>query len=146
MIIIIVTVIVMIIKIIYCNNSNNSNSNDNYKSISNSNSIISTTAVIFVNFFTPFIRVLRVCVPISNVYDFIKLQINAQCVFVFSSHSFWASSSLDVPAGVTQQEEGHTGFFIHHPSAVRALNFLARRIQPFLSLVNREVEFCVQTI
>ena len=31
---------------------------------------------------------------------------------VFSSHSFWTSSSLDVPAGVTQ-EEGHTGFLIH---------------------------------
>ena len=30
---------------------------------------------------------------------------------VFSSHSFWTSSSLDVPAGVTQ-EEGHTGFLI----------------------------------
>ena len=29
------------------------------------------------------------------------------CVCVFSSHSFWTSSSLDVPAGVTQ-EEGHT--------------------------------------
>ena len=28
-------------------------------------------------------------------------------VRVFSSHSFWTSSSLDVPAGVTQ-EEGHT--------------------------------------
>ena len=28
-------------------------------------------------------------------------------VCVFSSHSFWTSSSLDVPAGVTQ-EEGHT--------------------------------------
>ena len=43
------------------------------------------------------------------------------CVFcVFSSHhAFWTSSSLlDVPAGVTQ-EEGHTGFFIHLPSAVR---------------------------
>ena len=35
------------------------------------------------------------------------------CVCVFSSHSFWTSSSLDVPAGITQ-EEGHTGFFIHH--------------------------------
>ena len=64
---------------------------------------------------------------------------------VFSSHSFWTSSSLDVPAGVTQ-EEGHTGFFIHLLSAVRALIFLARRIQPFLSLVDREVEFCVLTI
>ena len=27
------------------------------------------------------------------------------------------------------QEEGHTGFLIHLPSAVLALNFLARRIQ-----------------
>ena len=63
------------------------------------------------------------------------------CVCVFSSHSFWTSSSLDVPAGVTQ-EEGHTGFLIHLPSAVRALIFVARRIQPFLSLVDREVEFC----
>ena len=62
-----------------------------------------------------------------------------------SSHSFWTSSSLDVPAGVTQ-EERHTGFFTHLPSAVRALIFLARRIQPFLSLVDREVEFCVLTI
>ena len=59
---------------------------------------------------------------------------------VFSSHSFWTLSSLDVPAGVTQ-EEGHTGFFIHLASMVRALIFLAGRIQPFLSLVDREVEF-----
>ena len=65
-------------------------------------------------------------------------------VCVFSSHPFWTSSSLDVPAGVTQ-EEGHTGFLIHLPSAVRALTFVARRIQPFLSLVDREVEFCVLT-
>ena len=61
-------------------------------------------------------------------------------VCVFSSHSFWTSSSLDVPAGVTQ-EEGHTEFLIHLLSAVRALIFLARRIQPFLSLVDRVVEF-----
>ena len=67
------------------------------------------------------------------------------CVCVFSSHSFWTSSSLDVPAGVTQ-EEGHTGFLIHLLSAVRALIFLARRIQPCLSLVDRVVEFCVLTI
>ena len=46
--------------------------------------------------------------------------------------------------GVTQ-EEGHTGFFIHLPSAVLALIFLARRIEPFLSLVDREAEFCVLT-
>ena len=53
---------------------------------------------------------------------------------------------MDVPAGVTQ-EEGHTGFLIHLPSEVLALIFLARRIQlSFLSLVDREVEFCVLTI
>ena len=63
---------------------------------------------------------------------------------MFSSYSFWTSSSLDVPAGVTQ-EEGHTGFLIHL-SAVRAFVFLARRIQPFVSLVDCEVEFCVLTI
>ena len=39
------------------------------------------------------------------------------------------------------QEEGHTGFLIRLLSAVRALIFLARRIQPFLSLVDREVVF-----
>ena len=32
---------------------------------------------------------------------------------------------MDVPAGVTQ-EEGHTGFLIHLPSAVLALIFLLR--------------------
>ena len=64
---------------------------------------------------------------------------------MFSSHSFWTSSSLDIPAGVTH-EEGHTGFLIHLLSAVRALIFLARRIQLFLSLVDREVELCVLAI
>ena len=48
-------------------------------------------------------------------------------------------------AGVTQ-EEGHTGFLIHLLSAVRALTFFARTIQPFLSLVDCEVEFSVLTI
>ena len=50
---------------------------------------------------------------------------------------------VDAPAGATQ-EEGHTGF-LHLPSAVLALIFLARRIQPFLSLVDREVDLCVLT-
>ena len=54
---------------------------------------------------------------------------------VFSSHTFW-SSSLDVPVGSNRKV---TGFFIHL-SEVRALIFLARRIQPFLSL-DCEVEF-----
>ena len=71
----------------------------------------------------------------SRAYRALFLRV---CVCVFSSHPFWTSSSLDVPAGVTQ-EEGHTGFLIHLPFAVRALIFVARRIQPFLSLVDREV-------
>ena len=69
------------------------------------------------------------------------LYVQYVCVFF----PFILDIKLDVPAGVTQ-EEGHTGFFIHLLSAVRALIFLARRIQPFLSLVDREVEFCVLTI
>ena len=80
----------------------------------------------------------------KKVHHQTVIQTNTVLCFVFSSHPFWTSSSLDVPAGVTQ-EEGHTGFFIHLPSAVRALIFVARRIQPFLSLVDREVEFCVLT-
>ena len=50
---------------------------------------------------------------------------------------------MDAPAGVTQ-EKGHAGF-LHLPSAVLALIFIARRIQPSLSLADREVEFCVPT-
>ena len=50
------------------------------------------------------------------------------CVCVFSSHSFLASSSLDVPAGVTQ-EEGHTGgrctndLIVLYPSGIFFLVF-----------------------
>ena len=45
---------------------------------------------------------------------------------------------VDVPAGVAQ-------YFSTFPSAVVALIFIARRIQPSLSLVDREVEFCIPT-
>ena len=75
----------------------------------------------------------------SNRHDCVKN------VDVFSSHLFWTSRSLCVPPGATQ-EEGHTEFIIHLSSAERALIFPARRIHPFLSLVDREVEFCVLTI
>ena len=47
---------------------------------------------------------------------------------------------------VGRNSRGHTGFLVHLLSAVRAFIFLARRIQPFISLVDREVEFCVLTI
>ena len=63
------------------------------------------------------------------------------CVVVSFILDVWL---VDMPAEVTQ-EEGHTGFFIHLPSAVLALIFLESRIQPFLSLGDREVEFCVLT-
>ena len=53
------------------------------------------------------------------------------------------SRLVDVPAGVTR-EGGHTGF-LHLPSTVLALMFIAKRIQPFLSLVDRDVEFCALT-
>ena len=51
---------------------------------------------------------------------------------------------MDAPAGVTQKE-GHTGL-LHLPSAVLALIFIAKRIQPSFSLVNRQVElhFCMK--
>ena len=51
---------------------------------------------------------------------------------------------VNAPAGVTQMEEGHTGF-LHLPYAVLALIFLAKRIPPSLALVDRDAEFCVPT-
>ena len=69
-----------------------------------------------------------------------KLIVHNVCVVcLLSSHLFWALWLVDVPAGVAH-EEGHTGFIIHLPSAVLAFIFLARRIQSFLSLVDREVQ------
>ena len=44
------------------------------------------------------------------------------CVCVFSSHSFWTSSSLDVPAGVTH-EEGHSHCILCCTSTVHYSNF-----------------------
>ena len=97
---------------------------------------------------------------------FIKVHIAAQSgpvILVILCHSHYSSQArgdacvcvffpfvldsrlVDVPAGVTQ-EEGHTGFLIHLPSAVLASIRLARKIQAFLSLVDREVEFGVLTI
>ena len=46
---------------------------------------------------------------------------------------------VNAPTGVTQ-EEGRTGF-IHLASVVLAFIFVARMIQPSLSLVDREVKF-----
>ena len=64
------------------------------------------------------------------------------CHPIYSGHQVY--ERINAVVGVTQEEEeGRTGF-LHLPSAVlTTLIFLARRIQPFLSLVDREVEFCV---
>ena len=60
-------------------------------------------------------------VVVHNLIGYSIVQYSVcMCVCVFSSRSFLTSSSLDVPAGVTQ-EEGHTGFLIHLLSEVRAL-------------------------
>ena len=71
------------------------------------------------------------------------------CLFVCvlsSSHLFWTSGLfVDVPAAGVTQKEGHTGF-LHLPSAVLVLIFVARRIQLLFSLVDCEVEICVLTI
>ena len=69
-----------------------------------------------------------------------------QLIFASLSHThYWYEvGMLKVPA--VTQEESHTGFLTPLPSAVlTALIFLARRIQPFLSRVDGEVDFCVLT-
>ena len=67
-----------------------------------------------------------------------------QCVCVCVVIPFILDVRLvGVSAGVTQQE-GHKGL-LHLPSAVLALIVFTRRIQPFPSLVDPEVEFCVLT-
>ena len=78
---------------------------------------------------------IRTHVPTSEGFE-----LPAECVCVVLPIILDVRLLVDVPAGVTQ-EECHTGFLIHLPSAVLALFSFARRIQPFLSLVSREVEF-----
>ena len=51
---------------------------------------------------------------------------------------------MKAPTEVTH-DEVHTGFLHQLPSAVLALILIAGRIQPSLSLVDREVGFCGPT-
>ena len=67
------------------------------------------------------------------------------CVFlpIYSGHQVrWMCQPGSHRRKVTQ-EEGHIGFLIHLSSAAHAFSFLARRIQPFLSPVDGEVELLV---
>ena len=74
-------------------------------------------------------------------------------VCALSFHLFWTSDSFRYNMWTHQpgsQEESHAEFFfllffLPLPSAVLALIFIARGIQPFLSLVIHEIEFCVST-
>ena len=86
------------------------------------------------------IKIIHTCVQF-NKYTYIHVCVY-RCVCVVIPFILDVKF-VDVPAGVTQ-EEGHTGF-LHLLSAVHIFIFLARRIQPFLSLVDRQVEFCVLT-
>ena len=64
------------------------------------------------------------------------------CVLIFLSTVVCVCAFFQLILGVKlvgRTSRGHTGFIIHLPSAVRAFIFLARKIQPFLSLVDREV-------
>ena len=63
---------------------------------------------------------------------------------MLSYHLFWTSGWWTYHPGITQ-EEGHAGL-LHLPSAVLALIFVARRIQPSLSLVDRESNLCLLMI
>ena len=86
--------------------------------------------------------------PLGTVVDtfhrlvYASLPQHIQCVFCV-----FFPSILDIKfVGRTSRGHtggSHTGFIIHLLSAVRALIFLAKRIQPFLSLVDREVEQCL---
>ena len=67
------------------------------------------------------------------------------CMYVCMCVRVFFPFILDIKF-VGRTSRGHTGFLICLLSAARALILLARRIQPFLSIVDREVEFCVLTI
>ena len=96
------------------------------------------------------------CVPkffsregFSSSFPSSTVKSNFVCVFVCVFCVFFPLI-LDVNGRTSR---GHTGgrshrigFLIHLLSAVHALIFLARRIQPFLSLADREVDYCALTI
>ena len=82
--------------------------------------------------------------PAKEISQFFSYAVLFVCVLCAVFPFILDFRLADVPAGVTQ-EEGHTKLLIHLLSAVLALIFLARRIQPFLSLVDRKVELCVLT-
>ena len=79
--------------------------------------------------------------PVYTVNRHHRISLECVCVCVcclLSSHLFWTSGLWACTS------RSHTRF-LHFLPAVLALIFLAKRIQPFLSLVDREVEFSVLT-
>ena len=61
------------------------------------------------------------------------------CVYVYVCLCFLPIHSGHQVRWTYHTNRGHTGLLFHLLSVVRALIFLAKRIQPFLSLVDREV-------
>ena len=65
---------------------------------------------------------MQVALMVVNKFTHISRAGPTVCVCFFSSHSFWTSSLLDVPAGVTQEGRSHR--ISHPPSFCGAcLNF-----------------------
>ena len=64
---------------------------------------------------------------------------------VLSSHLFWTSDCCGRTSRGHTEERGHTEILALLSVAVLAFIFIARRNQPSLSLVDREVEFWVPT-
>ena len=74
------------------------------------------------------------------------------CVFLFVVIPFILDARLHFSVDMwthqpgSHRGKGHTGVFsLHLPSAVLALICIAKRIQPFFILVDREVDFFVPT-
>ena len=74
-----------------------------------------------------------------NIFEIFPCTGTCVCVCFLPIHSGHQVRWTYQPG--SHRRKGHTGFLIHLLFAVRAFIFLARRIQPFLSLVDREVEF-----
>ena len=85
----------------------------------------------------------NVCQINYNTARFFFVTNTSMCVL--SSHLFWTSGLWTYQPGSHRRKITQDFSQCHLPSAVLALIFLARRIQPFFSLVDREVVLLFKT-
>ena len=85
----------------------------------------------------------NVCQINYNTARFFFVANTSMCVL--SSHLFWTSGLWTYQPGSHRRKITQDFSQCHLPSAVLALIFLARRIQPFFSLVDREVVLLFKT-